>query len=68
MWFLVTLFLFRPGFDEEILFDEANAVDYWDYFEVKTMKVSPSQKVRENFSLGLDRDLVSSTELNKFAR
>ncbi|CAB3999080.1 Prolyl endopeptidase-like [Paramuricea clavata] len=34
----------QNGFDEEILLDEASTVGYWEHFDVRTMKISPSQK------------------------
>ena len=31
--------------DEEILLDEEKTVRFWEHFDVKTMKISPSEKV-----------------------
>ncbi|XP_028410328.1 prolyl endopeptidase-like isoform X2 [Dendronephthya gigantea] len=34
----------RNGADEEILLDESTIVSLWNFFEVRTMKISPSQR------------------------
>ena len=43
---LISLISFLlQGFDEEILLDEAENVGYWKHFDVRAMKISPSERV-----------------------